>query len=255
MQLKFLGTGTSQGVPVIGCKCPVCLSQDPKDQRFRCSVLITTDFGKKLLIDCGPDFRIQMLTQSEDQVDAVLVTHEHNDHIIGLDDLRPIIFSNGRDMPIYCNQRVSKEIRERFPYAFTEIKYPGVPSFDLHPIGLEPFVLEETKIIPIEIQHYKINILGFRIKNLAYITDASKISDEEKFKLKNLDFLIINCLRKSPKHISHFILPEVLDLFKELQPKKMYLTHISHEFGLNAVEETQLPANVHLAYDGLDLSF
>lgn len=254
MRIKFLGTGTSQGVPIIGSTHPVCLSSNPKDKRLRCSALITTDNHQKLLIDCGPDFRQQMLINQENQVDAVLLTHEHNDHTIGLDDLRPIIFNNKKNMPIYCLQRVAGEIQERFPYAFSEIKYPGAPSFDLHIIDNE-FIINENLIIPIHILHHQLPILGFKIKNLAYITDASFIPDEERNKLKNLDILVINCLRKEDKHPAHFILPEVLELIKELKPQKTYLTHLSHRIGFHEETQSQLPSNVFLAYDGLEIEF
>ena len=254
MKLKFLGTGTSQGVPVIGCHCEVCASKDPKDHRFRSSVLMSTESDKKLLIDCGPDFRMQMLTNKEDHIDAVLITHEHNDHVIGLDDLRPLIFRSKKDMAIYCNKRVGAEIKNRFPYAFADIKYPGAPSFELFEIEGN-FNLFDTEIVPIEIMHYKIPILGFKFKKLAYITDASFISEEQKEKLVDLDYLILNCIRKEELHPAHFILPQVLELFKELKPKKMYLTHISHHLGVHAETESELPENVHLAYDGLELEF
>lgn len=254
MKLKFLGTGTSQGIPVIGCHCEVCISTDPKDNRLRSSALVSTDSGKKILIDCGPDFRIQMLNNSEDFVDAVLLTHEHNDHVIGLDDLRPVIFRSKKNMNLYCNKRVGAEVRMRFPYAFADIKYPGAPSFDLHEIDGD-FSLFDTEIIPVEVMHHHISILGFKFKKLAYITDASSISEIEKEKLKDLDHLILNCIRKEELHPAHFILPQVLQLFEELQPKKMYLTHISHYLGLHETTETELPENVHLAYDGLEIEF
>lgn len=254
MTLKFLGTGTSQGIPVIGCHCEVCRSSDPKNFRCRSSALITTESGKKILIDCGPDFRMQMLNNQEDQIDAVLLTHEHNDHVIGLDDLRPLIFRNKKDMPIYANKRVGEEVRSRFPYAFADEKYPGAPSFELHEIKGN-FDLFETEIIPVEVLHSKISILGFKFKNLVYITDASFISEMEKEKLKNLDVLILNCIRKEELHPAHFILPQVLALFEELKPKKLYLTHISQQLGLHAEIEAKLPENVHLAFDGLVLDF
>ena len=254
MKLKFLGTGTSQGVPVIGCHCEVCKSTDPKDNRFRSSALISTDNGEKLLIDCGPDFRTQMLNNKEDHVDAVLLTHEHNDHVIGLDDLRPLIFRSKKNMDLYSNKRVGDEVKNRFPYAFADVKYPGAPSFNLHEIEGN-FKLFDTEIIPVEVMHYKISVFGFRFKNLAYITDASYISEKEKEKLKNLDYLILNCIRKEELHPAHFILSQVLELFEELQPKKMYLTHISHHLGIHAETETELPNNVHLSYDGLELEF
>lgn len=255
MLLKFLGTGTSQGIPVIGSRHPVCLSENPKDKRLRTSAIITTDSGKKILIDCGPDFRQQMLTNKEENVDAVLVTHEHNDHIIGLDDLRPLIFKNKESMPIYCNSRVAKEIKHRFPYAFIEHKYPGAPSFDLFKIDGTFRLFNEIDVTPIDIIHSEINILGFKFKNLAYITDASKIEESEKEKLKNLEVFIINCLRKTEPHHSHFILPQVLELVQELKPKKTYLIHISHHLGFHDEVETELPDNVHLAYDGLEIEF
>ncbi len=255
MLLKFLGTGTSQGIPVIGSRHPVCLSENPKDKRLRTSAIITTDWGKKILIDCGPDFRQQMLTNKEEDVNAVLVTHEHNDHIIGLDDLRPLIFKNKESMPIYCNSRVAEEIEHRFPYAFIEHKYPGAPSFDLFKIDGNFRLFDEIDVTTIDIIHSEINILGFKFKNLAYITDASKIEEREKEKLKNLEVFIINCLRKTEPHHSHFILPQVLELVQELKPKKTYLIHISHHLGFHDDVEAELPDNVHLAYDGLEIEF
>lgn len=254
MKLKFLGSGTSQGVPVIGCHCEVCNSNDPKDKRFRSSALVTTDSGAKILIDCGPDFRMQMLNNNEDHIDAVLLTHEHNDHVIGLDDLRPLIFKNKKEMPLYCAERVGDEVRKRFSYAFADEKYPGAPSFQLCKIEQE-FNLFDAEVVPIEVTHLTIPIFGFKFKKLAYITDASFISESEKEKLKNLDYLILNCIRKEVLHPAHFILPQVLELYEELKPKNLYLTHISHHLGLHAETENVLPENVHLAYDGLELQF
>ncbi|MDO5617001.1 MAG: MBL fold metallo-hydrolase [Cruoricaptor ignavus] len=255
MRLKFFGTGTSQGVPVIGCKCEVCTSQDIKDKRFRASVMITTEDEKKILIDCGPDFREQMLHNNEDEVDVLLITHEHNDHIIGLDDMRPLIFKNQKNISVYCSERVGNEIKARFPYAFAENKYPGAPSFDLNIIENKNLNLLDTEIIPIEVMHYQIPIFGYKFKNLAYITDGSSISDEEKEKLKNLDYLILNCIRKETPHPAHFILPDILKLYEELKPKQLFLTHISHHFGLHHIENELLPKNIHLAYDGLEIFF
>lgn len=255
MKLKFLGTGTSQGIPVIGSTHPVCLSTNPKDKRLRSSVMITDDEGKKILIDCGPDFRQQMLTNQESNVDALLITHEHNDHVIGLDDLRPIIFQKRKDISIYCLPRVGKEIKDRFPYAFTEDKYPGAPSFEITEIENKPFIIENTEITPIQVIHYKLPILGYKFKNLAYITDASFISEEEQEKLKNLDVLIINCLRKDEPHVAHYILPEILELVEKLQPKTTYLTHISNRFGFHDEIEAMTPANIHPAHDGLEIEF
>ena len=255
MKLKFLGTGTSQGIPVIGSTHPVCLSTNPKDKRLRSSVMITDDEGKKILIDCGPDFRQQMLTNQESNVDALLITHEHNDHVIGLDDLRPIIFQKRKDISIYCLPRVGKEIKDRFPYAFTEDKYPGAPSFEITEIENKPFIIENTEITPIQVIHYKLPILGYKFKNLAYITDASFISEEEQEKLKNLDVLIINCLRKDEPHVAHYILPEILELVEKLQPKTTYLTHISNRFGFHDEIEAMTPINIHPAHDGLEIEF
>ena len=254
MKLKFLGTGTSQGIPVIGCQCKVCLSNDKKDVRFRSSVMITTDSHKKILIDCGPDFRQQMLQNNEGQIDAVLLTHEHNDHVIGLEDLRPLIFKNKKEMPLFCLNRVGKEVKDRFSYAFADEKYPGTPSFTLHEITRD-FTLFDTEIIPINILHGNLPILGFKFKNLAYITDASCISGKEKEKLQNLEILILNCIRKTNPHPAHFILEDIIKLNEELNPKVLYLTHISHHFGLHKIEEKLLPQNIHLAYDGLELNF
>ncbi|MEG0761760.1 MBL fold metallo-hydrolase [Chryseobacterium sp.] len=253
MKLKFLGTGTSQGVPVIGCICDVCISTDPKDTRFRSSVMITSEKGKKILIDCGPDFRQQMLTNNEKHIDITLITHEHNDHVIGLDDMRPLIFKTGRNMPIYCLERVGNEVKNRFPYAFADVRYPGAPAFDLHSITNKKFIFEDTEIDPIAVNHHTLPILGFKFKKLAYITDASSIEDKDK--LKDLDVLIVNCIRKFEPHPAHFILSDVIELQKELKPKKMYLTHISHHFGLYNTEEEQLPKGMHFAYDGLEINF
>ena len=254
MKLKFLGTGTSQGIPVIGSRHPVCLSDNPKDKRLRSSALLTTDSGKKILIDCGPDFRQQMLMNREEEVHSVLITHEHNDHVIGLDDLRPLIFKNGEEMPLFCMERVGLEISKRFPYAFAEEKYPGAPALRIEVVE-EDFQLFDTVVSPIKVMHGSLPILGFKLKKLAYITDASSIFDEEKEKLKNLDVLILNCLRKDNPHPSHYILPEVLELIIELNPKKTYLTHISHHLGFHDEVNLQLPENVELAYDGLEIEF
>ncbi len=254
MKLKFLGTGTSQGVPVIGSHHPVCLSTNPKDKRLRSSVMITTDSGKKILIDCGPDFRQQMLVNHEENVDAVLVTHEHNDHIIGLDDLRPLIFKNHADMPIFCKDRVAKEIEMRFPYAFADEKYPGAPSFELHEVT-EPFELLDTFITPVDVMHGQLPIFGYKFKKLAYITDANFIDDANMEKLKDLDVLILNALRKERQHQSHYILPEALEIAHKLKPGKTYFTHISHLLGFHDEVEAELPATMHLAYDGLEIEF
>ncbi len=255
MKLKFLGTGTSQGVPVIGCHCEVCLSSNFKDKRLRSSVLVTTEENKKILIDCGPDFRMQMLNNHEEHLDCTLITHEHNDHVIGLDDMRPLIFRSGKNMPIYATERVASEIISRFAYAFADKKYPGAPAFDLNIIDNEEFQISETIVTPIEVLHHRLPILGYKFKKLAYITDASSIPDTEKDKIKNMDVLILNCIRKTDPHPAHFILPDILKLNEELQPKKLFLTHISHHFGLHDIENELLPKNIEIAYDGLEIIF
>lgn len=255
MKLKFLGTGTSQGIPIIGSDHPVCLSNDPKDKRLRTSAMLTTDSENKILIDCGPDFRQQMITHQENRTDAVLLTHEHNDHMIGLDDLRPLIFKNGKNMPIFCTHKVKNEIIQRFPYAFSEVKYPGAPAFDIHTIQNEKFSVLDMQVQPIQVMHGNLPVFGFKINNLAYITDANFIPEEEKLKLQNLDILILNCLRKEPPHHSHFILSEVIDLVEELQPKQTFLIHISHQLGFHNEVEKQLPKGISLAYDGLEIDF
>lgn len=254
MTLKFLGTGTSQGVPVIGCTCAVCQSANPKDTRFRSSAMVTTENGQKIMIDCGPDFRQQMLVNNENHLDAILLTHEHNDHVIGLDDVRPLIFKSGKNMPLFCQPRVAQEVKMRFPYAFSEVKYPGAPAFDLHEIHGD-LQLFDTDITPVRVLHHNLEIIGFKMKNLAYITDASFISAEEKKKLMGLDYLVLNCIRKTQPHPAHFILDDILQLFDKLKPRKLYLTHISHMFGLHEVEEAMLPEGISLAYDGLVLEF
>lgn len=254
MKLKFLGTGTSQGIPVIGSHHPVCLSTNPKDKRLRSSALLTSDLGKKILIDCGPDFRQQMLANHEEDIHSVLITHEHNDHVIGLDDLRPLIFKNKTEMPIYCMERVGEEIYKRFPYAFADVRYPGAPALSLHIIE-DSFRLWDVGVQPVGVMHGQLPILAYRFGNLAYITDANSISAAEKEKLQHLDILVVNCLRRSDPHPSHYILPEVLELVSELKPKTTYFTHISHHLGFHEEVEAELPPQVHLAYDGLEIDF
>ncbi|MFA9290615.1 MAG: MBL fold metallo-hydrolase [Solirubrobacteraceae bacterium] len=251
--LTFLGTGTSQGIPVIGSNHPVCNSINKKDKRLRSSVLYSVN-NKNILIDCGPDFRYQMLSNNINHIDSILFTHEHNDHVLGLDDIRPIVFRSKKNMPIYANGRVLNELKKRFPYIYEPIKYFGIPSVDEHEI-INEFLIDEIKIEPINIMHGRLPILGFKIFNTAYITDASYIADEEKSKIKNLDILIINSLRKEPEHFSHFTLNQTLEVIKELAPKKAYITHISHQLGFHDEVQNELPENVFLSYDGLTLNF
>lgn len=252
MTVTFLGTGTSQGIPVIGCSCKVCRSLDFRDKRLRTSVHIAVN-DLSLVIDTGPDFRQQMLREGIHSLDAILYTHEHKDHTAGLDDIRPFNFRQKRDMPIFGRQQVIDQIKTEFAYAFSEKKYPGVPQITPHTITNEPFQLNGTTIEPVEVFHYKLPVFGFRIHNFTYITDASYIGPEEKEKIKNSEVLVLNALQKE-EHISHFTLEEALAVISELKPKKAYLTHISHRLGLHNEISKELPDHVELAYDGLKLT-
>ena len=253
MILTFLGTGTSQGIPVIGCKCEVCTSTDVHDDRLRTSVMVKVD-QKNLIIDTGPDFRQQMLRANPGKVDAVIFTHEHKDHIAGLDDIRPFNFQTGMPLNVYASDRVEEALRREYHYVFNDgLKYPGVPEVNLHHISAQAsFFIGDTEIIPIEVLHYKLPVLGFRINDMAYITDANFISEKEKEKLQGLDVLVLNALRKKT-HISHFNLQEAIDLSQELGARRTYLTHISHLMGRHEVVSKELPPNVFLAYDGLEV--
>lgn len=251
IKLTFLGTGTSQGIPIIGSDHPVCKSTDVKDKRLRVSVLIEVG-DVHLVVDCGPDFRQQMLTNQVKTIDAVLFTHEHADHTAGLDDLRPFYFRQG-DLHCYMTARVHDSLIERFNYIFTKKnKYPGVPTLDVHLFEKDSFTIKGVEVIPIEADHGYLPVHGFRVGNVAYMTDVKTISDTEKEKLKNLDVFIINALREEP-HNSHLNVKEALDLVKELQPKRTYFTHISHHLGFHDEVQKQLPENVFLAYDNLTL--
>lgn len=247
MQITFLGTGTSTGIPQIGCTCPVCTSTDPKDNRLRTSVVVSVN-GKNILIDCGPDFRQQVLRSGIGRIDAVLITHIHYDHTGGIDDLRP--FGGKHTLPIYLEAPVAEGIRTRLPYCFGDHLYPGVPNIRLQEIGIEPFSIEDIEVTPIRVMHYKLPILGYRIGGLVYITDALTIPDEEYAKMKQVDVLVINALRKQP-HLSHQTLDEALRVIERVQPREAYLVHMSHHMGLTAEVEKELPPHVHFAYDGL----
>jgi len=253
LKVKFLGTGTSQGVPVIACTCKVCLSANKKDKRLRTSALLSFD-RKHIVIDAGPDFRQQMLRAQIEDIEAVLITHEHNDHIIGLDDVRPFNFKHEKNIPIYSNQRVLTELEDRFPYIFHKEPYPGAPRLDLNLINKdETFHVSDIPIQPVEVMHGKLSVLGFRIHDFCYITDAKTITTSEKKKLKNLDVLILNALHHEEHH-SHLNLSGALALINEVKPHRAYLTHISHRMGLHNEIQKQLPDNVFLAYDGLEIS-
>lgn len=249
MKITFLGTGTSQGVPVIGSNHPVSRSTNTKDKRLRTSALISWG-DTNIAIDCSPDFRQQMLRNDVKHLEAILFTHEHADHTAGLDDIRPFVYHQG-DMPIYGLKRVINELRTRFAYIFaTENRYEGAPSVIVNEVSTAPFELQGKTIVPIAVQHGKLPILGYRIENLAYITDAKYIADSELEKLKGLDVLVLNCLRDE-MHPTHLNLTEALAIIAVLKPKRTYFTHISQTFGFHDEVQRRLPENVYLAYDNL----
>lgn len=251
MKITFLGTGTSQGVPIIGCECPVCQSIDFHDKRLRSSIYIETD-KVKLVVDTGPDFRQQMLRERIKALDAVLFTHAHKDHTGGLDDIRSFNFLQQKDMPIYGRQEVLEQLKKEYAYIFADKKYPGIPQVETHLLENTPFSVQGEEIIPIEVMHYKLPIYGFRLRDFTYITDAKTISEEEKEKIKGTHTLTINALQKEA-HLSHLTLAEALELVEELQPKQAYFTHASHKLGKYRDVSKELPENVHLAYDGLSI--
>ncbi len=252
LRITFLGTGTSQGIPIIGSTHPVCKSKDPRDKRLRVSLLIEFE-GANYVVDCGPDFRQQMLTHNVDHLEALLFTHEHADHTAGLDDIRPFFFRQG-DIPVYAHQRVIGELKKRFEYIFkTENRYPGAPAVALFEvINNQAFSINNLQVEPINVMHGKLQVFGYRFGSFAYLTDVKTIAAEEKQKLRDLDVLVVNALREEP-HYSHFNLEEALAFVAEIKPKQTYFTHISHLLGFHAEVEKQLPDNVHLAYDGLQL--
>lgn len=261
-KITFLGTGTSQGIPMIGCTCPVCKSADPRDNRLRTSALVEHN-GFRILIDCGPDFRQQMLRENISDLDAVILTHQHKDHTGGLDDIRAFNYFRKEAFPIYAEPLVQDSLKMEYSYAFAEYKYPGVPEYALHTIGEEPFNITKhlpdgstasLTITPIRVYHYKLPILGFRIGDMAYITDGSRIPAEEFSKLEGVELFIINTVRKE-KHISHFSLPEALEVIKKVDAKRNYLTHMSHQLGTHKELDSLLPENVFPAYDRLVLNF
>ncbi len=249
MKLTFLGTGTSQGVPVIACTCPACQSTNPHDKRLRTAALIEYE-DTTILIDAGPDFRQQMLRANVKSLDSILITHEHRDHIAGLDDVRAFNFIQKRPMDIWAEKRVQNAIKKDFDYVFAENKYPGVPDMRLNTIDGLPFNVNGINIIPIRAYHYKMPVYGFRFGDFTYITDANFISEQEKEKIIGSKYLVINALRKQ-KHISHFSLPEALKFIAEISPRKAFITHISHQMGLSKDVSKELPENVCLAFDGL----
>ncbi len=252
MKVTFLGTGTSQGIPIIGSTHPVCLSTNKKDKRLRSSVLIEWD-NYTYAIDCGPDFRYQILRAGCSKLDGILFTHEHSDHVMGLDDIRPFNFMHG-DMPIYAHKRVLKSITKRFDYIFKiHDKYPGAPTVIKNRIKNKPFTLNNLDITPINGKHGSLQVFGFKFGDFAYLTDMKTVKESEIKKIKNIKVLVVNALRTAPHH-SHFNLDEALAFIKKVKPKTAYLTHISHMLGFHDHVEKELPSHIHLAYDGLQIS-
>lgn len=249
--VTFLGTGTSQGVPVIACNCDVCSSKSPKDDRFRCSILIEYE-GRNYVVDSGPDFRQQMLRANVQSLEALLFTHEHKDHVAGMDDVRAFNFKQKRDMEVYCSEAVEKALKREFHYVFEANKYPGVPAVNLNRIDKKPFTINNMPVIPVEVMHYKMPVFGFRVGDFTYITDAKTVTEEEREKIRGTKVLVVNALRKE-EHISHFNLEQALAFIEDIGPEKAYLTHISHLFGKHEDIEKELPENVHVAFDGLRL--
>jgi phosphoribosyl 1,2-cyclic phosphate phosphodiesterase len=251
LKVTFLGTGTSIGVPVITCDCPVCISEDQRDKRMRTSAMLEVN-GLTFVIDCGPDFRHQMLRQHVMNLDAVVFTHEHRDHIAGLDDVRAFNYVLNKKIDIYGTPQVMEAIRTEFPYIFSESRYFGAPQLTIHPIDNQPFTIQGVEFIPIQVIHEKLPVTGFRVGDFTYITDASYISDAELEKVKGSKVVVINALRNS-KHISHFSVNEAVAILEKLQPEAGFLTHLSHFVGLHEEVNKKLPGFIKLAYDGLEV--
>ena len=251
MKVTVLGSGTSQGVPIITCNCEVCRSNDPRDKRLRTSILIESE-GTTICIDAGPDFRYQMLRANVTRLDAILITHEHKDHIGGLDDARPLIFVQRKAMSVYASPEAQEEIKREYSYAFVneDERYPGAPAFELITIDGSPIKINDLTIEPIELRHFTLKSYGFRIGNFAYVTDLSELSEEAFQKLIGVEYLIIEALRKK-EHYSHINLSQAIDIAQKLNVKKVWFTHVSHEMGKAADVNPTLPDNMMLAYDGL----
>ncbi len=252
MKVTFLGTGTSQGVPVIGCACSVCCSMDYRDKRLRSSIHIEVS-GKSFVIDTGPDFRQQMLRERINKLDAIIYTHGHKDHIAGLDDVRAYNYLHSKDMPIFGNENVLKQLQIEFHYAFGQLKYPGTPQLQLNEITEEAFDIEGVRFIPLPVKHFKLPVLGFRVNDLCYITDANHIPDSTYEKIQGTKVLVLNALQRE-KHISHFNLTEALDVAMKVGADQTYFIHVSHKLGQHKQVEKELPNSVALAYDGLTIT-
>lgn len=253
MKLTFLGTGTSQGVPVIACRCAVCQSDDWHDRHLRTSALVETDEGRNILIDIGPDFREQMLREKVTHLDGILITHAHRDHVGGLDDIRSFNYVQHQNMDLFCNHDARVAIERDYHYIFEPHEFPGLPEADLHELsGDEEFEVAGVRVIPVKAMHKTLPVMGYRIGKLAYITDANYIAPQELDKLAGIEVLVINALRKQP-HFSHYCLSEALEVIAQVNPRQAYLTHMSHEMGLYAEVSKELPENVQLAYDGLQI--
>jgi phosphoribosyl 1,2-cyclic phosphate phosphodiesterase len=253
LKITFLGTGTSSGVPMIGCDCPVCTSTDKKDKRLRSSILVQSD-KTTFVVDTTPDFRYQMLRENVKKLDAVLFTHPHKDHIAGLDDVKSFSYFSKKPMEIYANTLTEEALKREYYYAFSDKKYPGVPELNLHIIDLTPFYIGDIPVIPILVWHLEMPVLGFRFGDFTYITDANRIDEKEKQKIRGSKAMVVNALRHN-KHISHYTLDEAVALIHELQVPHGYLTHISHQLGKYADINPTLPAGIELAYDGMQLFF
>lgn len=251
MVITLLGTGTSSGIPLIGCRCDVCRSLDYRDKRLRVSVYVETQ-GKCFVIDTGPDFRQQMLREDIAQLDAVIFTHQHKDHTAGLDDVRAFNFLQNKDMPVYGRLQVLEQLKREFEYVFADYRYPGIPRLQLHEITNTPFDVLGVTFTPIDVLHHRLPVFGFRIGNFAYLTDVNHIPEAELSKLQNLDVLILGALQRET-HISHFNLQQAIDVVSILKPKVTYFTHLSHKMGRHAEVEKELPAHIRLGFDGLKI--
>jgi phosphoribosyl 1,2-cyclic phosphate phosphodiesterase len=251
LTISTLGSGTSSGVPMIACECAVCTSSDKKDKRLRSSIMVQSA-TTTVVVDSTPDFRYQMLRERVKRLDAVLFTHQHKDHIAGLDDVRAFNYFQEQAMQVYANPMTIDALMREFAYAFAEKKYPGIPNIELNTIGFESFTIGDISITPIQVWHLKLPVLAYRFGDFTYITDANKIDEAEKEKIRGSKIIIVNALRKE-KHISHFNLEEAIALVQELQVPQAYFTHISHQLGRHEEIEKGLPAGMHLAYDGLKL--